>query len=399
MNRKKRHNPRKHFFKSLIIKIGLLSLVPCLLFVLFYFFYINKSDNKVTAKSDNKIETKTSSNDKTPVKSKEETKNIVSTKKEPKTSEVLLSAAGDCTLGTDTKFNKATSLPAMFTNQNRNYSYFFKNVYNIFKSDDITTVNLETTFTDATTRAVKKFVFKGPKDYVNILKAGSVEAVNISNNHIYDYLQKGFNDTVATLQNANEGFFGEGHKWIKEVKGVKFGFLGYQGFSDTTKLRNTIKKDIEELKSKNCIVVINFHWGIERTYSPIKTQVNLAHYSIDNGADLIIGHHPHVIQGLEKYKDKLICYSMGNFCFGGNSNPSDKRTFIFQCNFKVTDNKVKSYKFRVIPCSISSVSYKNDYCPTPLNGASKTTLLNKINALSKNLGVKISDNFTEIKVQ
>ena len=108
--------------------------------------------------------------------------------------EILLTFAGDCTLGTDTKFGYSGSLPAMFDSQNKNYSYFFKNVYDIFSKDDYTLVNLETPLTDATAKADKGagtvYHFKGPKDYVNILTSSSIEGVTLANNHMNDYGKK-----------------------------------------------------------------------------------------------------------------------------------------------------------------------------------------------------------------
>ena len=104
------------------------------------------------------------------------------------------------------------------------------------------------------------------------------------------------------------------------------------------------------------------------------------------------------IYSLQQYKNRVIAYSLGNFCFGGNSNPRDKRSFIFQSNLKFTNNNLTAIGVRVIPCSISSVDYKNDYCPTPLEGDAKINLLSTLNKLSENSGFKISDEFFYIDV-
>lgn len=316
----------------------------------------------------------------------------------PDSSEVTISSIGDCTIGSDNKFSYDGSLTQVFNNNNNDYSYFFKNVVDIFNKDDITTANLETTFTNATAKADKEFTFKAPPEYAKALTMGSIEGVNIANNHIRDYLDKGLLDTKSSLKAENINYFGEGEKWITQVKGIKFGFLGYRGFSYDKSFLTNLKKDIQDLKIQDCIVIINFHWGDEGSNQPNNTQKYLAHYSIDNGADLIIGHHPHVIEGIERYKDKIICYSLGNFCFGGNKNPVDKDTFIFQGNFKFENKKLISYGVRVIPCSISSVSYKNDYSPTPMTNSKKTEFLNRLNNYSFNLNFKLSDNFYYIDV-
>lgn len=308
-------------------------------------------------------------------------------------SDITVSSVGDCTIGYDDNFGYTNSFPYVFKKNNSDYSYFFKNTADIFKNDDITTANLETTFTNATIKAVKTYNFKASPDYTKILTNASIEAVNISNNHIYDYLNQGFEDTKASLTNSKISYFGEGNKYITEIKGVKLGFLGYNAFVCGNDFLNKLKSDISFLKSQGCIVIINFHWGIEGSYSPNETQKEIAHFAVDNGADMIIGHHPHVIQGIEQYKNRIICYSLGNYCFGGNTNPIDKDTFIVQTIFKTENNKLVNYGIRVIPCSISSVSYINDYCPTPMTGTIKESFLKKLNNISPNAGFKISDQF------
>ncbi|MBU3143426.1 CapA family protein [Clostridium sp. CF012] len=315
-----------------------------------------------------------------------------------KNTEVLLSAVGDCTIGTDSKFSYATSLPAMVTKDNNDFSYYFENVYSILSRDDVTIANLETTFTDSNDKEEKQFNFKATSDFAKTLTLGSIEGVNLSNNHIYDYKKKGFQDTKLALENEKIKYFGEGSKWITKIKEQPFGFLGYRGWSTDQNFLNKLKKDILELKKTNSVIVINFHWGNESQYYPIDAQKQLARFAIDNGADIILGHHPHVIQGIEQYKGRIIAYSLGNFCFGGNSNPRDKNTFIFQSNLKFTNNNLTSIGVRVIPCSISSVEYKNDYRPTPLKGEAKVNLLSSLNKLSRNSGFKISDEFFYIKV-
>jgi hypothetical protein len=322
---------------------------------------------------------------------------VVDNSKKELHSEIVISSVGDNTLGNDDKFTSSSSLPQVLKRNNNDYAYFFKNVADIFKDDDITTGNLETTFTDSAKKAEKEFAFKGPAAYAKSFPLGGIEGVNLSNNHIYDYLEKGFQDTLKALQAENVNYFGEGHQWITEVKGVKIGFLGYKGYWYDNNVLKKIKNDIASLKEQTAFVVINFHWGDENSYTPNGTQKYLAHYAIDQGADLIVGHHPHVIQGLEKYKGKMIAYSMGNFAFGGNYNPKDKDTFILQVKLNFTDNKLISYGVKAIPCSISSVSNLNDYCPTPLSGAAKDNVLKRLNDLSMNLDFKLSDSFTELE--
>jgi poly-gamma-glutamate capsule biosynthesis protein CapA/YwtB (metallophosphatase superfamily) len=380
-------------YKKLILSCSILALLG---FTFGISYNVSHKANETKSKEHKKVEVTVSEKKDTIERNEDKPVPVISPVKETKKSEVVISSVGDCTLGTDDNFNKATSLPVIYQ-KSQDPDYLFKNVSSIFKNDDFTVANLETTFTDAAVKRPKTFNFKGDPKLANSLILGNIEAVNISNNHIYDYNQKGFNDTINTLKEKQVKFFGEGYKLITTIKGVKFGLLGYQGWSSDEKILKKLKSDIESLNKENCIVIINFHWGQERKYTPNSIQKKLAHSAIDNGADLIIGHHPHVIQGIEKYKDRYICYSLGNFCFGGNSNPSDKDSFIFQSKFVVEDNKLTSIGIKVVPCSISSVTYKNDYSPTPLKGTEKSRLLTKLNKLSFNLDKRVDENYYFIK--
>jgi len=297
--------------------------------------------------------------------------------------DITISAAGDCTLGYDIDFGYGDSYVDYVARYG--FEYPLKNVADTFKNDDITVVNLETTLTDATVRAEKEFKFKGDPEYTRILSSSSVEAVNIANNHTYDYLEKGYNDTIKNIKEADIGFFGEDKGYIKEVKGVKIGFLGYTGWSDSRSIRDKILKAIKELKEECSIVVVTFHWGIERSNYPYSTQKSLGRFCIDSGADLILGHHPHVIQGIETYKGKHIVYSMGNFSYGGHKNPADKDTFIFQERFRLSGKDVYPVETQIIPCLISSTAKYNDYQPTPLSGDEASRVMGRLKTYSSAL--------------
>lgn len=294
---------------------------------------------------------------------------------------ITVQAAGDCTLGSDDRFN------TNFINyyKNNDSAYFLKKVKSVFKKDDITIVNLEGTFTPNKVRRQKTFTFRAPTKFVKILNDGNVEVVNIANNHTYDYNEKGYKDTIKTLNAAGVDYCGNGHISYKTVKGVKMAFLGYNALDGVGKA--TVKKDIKEAKKKGAVItIVSFHWGIEREYSFNSKQKELAHAAINGGADLVLGHHPHVLQGIEKYKGKYICYSLGNFCFGGNSNPSDKDTMIFRQVFTVEDGVVKdNAEYKIIPCSLSGKKTTNNFQPVVLKGSEKNRVLKKIKRMSKNL--------------
>lgn len=295
---------------------------------------------------------------------------------------ITISFTGDCTLGTYlASQNKAFDV---LFNKQQDYDYYFQNVKDIFENDDYTVVNLEGPLTDATSiNEQKPFIFKGRKEYVNILTNGSVEAANLSNNHIRDYGETGYNDTVNLLKENNINYFDNANFHIEEINGMKFGFAGFKAFSLYTK--NEIDTALEYFKENNVdIKIITLHGGIEYDYDFDETKQELAHYAIDNGADLIVGHHPHILQGVEEYNDKYILYSLGNFCYGGHSNPNDKNSMIAQVTFNFEDAKYIDSNLKLIPVSISSVDYTNNFQPTILEGEAKDKVLKLINDHSYN---------------
>lgn len=290
------------------------------------------------------------------------------TKAETEPVSITISAAGDCTLGTDEYFDSSTSLNAYYDSNGP--AYFFQNVKSIFEADDLTIVNMEGTLTEETTRQDKTYAFKGPAEYTQILTDGDVEAANLANNHSHDYGDKSYTDTIAALDAAGITNFGYDRTAVMDVNGVKVGLVGTYELAEGMGCEDEMISNIKAVEDQGAqIVIVSFHWGIERENYPTENQVNLAHSAIDNGADLVLGHHPHVLEGIEVYNGKNIVYSLGNFCFGGNSNPSDKDTMIFQQTFTVQDGElVEDNVTNIIPCSISSDSSYNNYQPTPLEG-------------------------------
>jgi poly-gamma-glutamate capsule biosynthesis protein CapA/YwtB (metallophosphatase superfamily) len=303
-------------------------------------------------------------------------------------STITISAAGDVTLGRDAVTSYYSSFDHEAALQKSNYSYFMKNVKHIFENDDLTIVNLEGPLTTATIKAEKQFRFKGPAVYTEVLKQGSIEAVNLANNHMFDYLDQGYWDTVSNLSAANLGYFGFEHKYLTEVKGIKIGMLGFLGWDSSKQKKEEIKQAVKSLKDQGAdLIIASFHWGEERKYTPNQIQKDLGRYCIDLGVDLVLGHHPHVVQGIETYKGKSIVYSMGNFCFGGNKNPTDKDAYIYQHSFRFKNNVLQQEGGQVIPVSVSSVSNRNNYQPTPLRGIEADRVMNKIRKYSIGLSL------------
>lgn len=309
---------------------------------------------------------------------------------------LTLSVVGDCTLGTDETFDYDTSLNAYY--ENYGADYFLQNVKDIFSADDLTIANFEGTLTDSDEREDKTFAFKAPASYASILTGGSVEAVNTANNHSHDYGEQSFNDTLAALDDAGIVHFGYDETAVMDVKGIKVGLVGIYELYDHLEREQQLKDNIAKVKADGAqLIVVIFHWGNETETVPDSNQTTLGRIAIDEGADLVCGHHPHVLQGIETYKGRNIVYSLGNFCFGGNSSPSDMDTMIYQQTFTIDADGVKKDNVtNIIPCSISSAAYDgyNNYQPTPAEGDEATRILGKINERSSWISTAEGSTFT-----
>ena len=309
---------------------------------------------------------------------------------------LTLSVVGDCTLGTDETFDYDTSLNAYY--ENYGADYFLQNVKDIFSADDLTIANFEGTLTDSDEREDKTFAFKAPASYASILTGGSVEAVNTANNHSHDYGDQSFDDTLAALDDAGIVHFGYDETAVMDVKGIKVGLVGIYELYDHLEREQQLKDNIAKVKADGAqLIVAIFHWGNETETVPDSNQTTLGRIAIDEGADLVCGHHPHVLQGIETYKGRNIVYSLGNFCFGGNSSPSDMDTMIYQQTFTIDANGVKKDNVtNIIPCSISSAAYDgyNNYQPTPAEGDEATRILGKINERSSWISTAEGSTFT-----
>ena len=309
---------------------------------------------------------------------------------------LTLSVVGDCTLGTDETFDYDTSLNAYY--ENYGADYFLQNVKDIFSADDLTIANFEGTLTDSDEREDKTFAFKAPASYASILTGGSVEAVNTANNHSHDYGDQSFDDTLAALDDAGIVHFGYDETAVMDVKGIKVGLVGIYELYDHLEREQQLKDNIAKVKADGAqLIVVIFHWGNETETVPDSNQTTLGRIAIDEGADLVCGHHPHVLQGIETYKGRNIVYSLGNFCFGGNSSPSDMDTMIYQQTFTIDADGVKKDNVtNIIPCSTSSAAYDgyNNYQPTPAEGDEATRILGKINERSSWISTAEGSTFT-----
>lgn len=300
-----------------------------------------------------------------------------------------LSAAGDCTLASDQA--QPASVNFFTKYKQKNASYFLSKVQSIFSKDDMTLVNFEGTLSKRGKRATKKWAFRSSPNYVHILKKGSVEAVSLSNNHSRDYGKISHTDTMKILAKAGISYSTESKPSIRKINGIRIGLVSISSIEVSYDPVAYLTRAMEQIKKKNPdVILVSMHSGIEYTQDIKPIQKRLSHTAIDLGADLVIGHHPHVIQGIEKYKGCYILYSLGNFCFGGNTNPPDKDSYIFSQTFVVKNHKLLAKKnVRVIPCKISNQNNINDYQPNICEGTAKKRIIKRLNNYSKKYGVKI----------
>ncbi len=269
------------------------------------------------------------------------------------------------------------------------WSYSFEK-FPEFSKADLSIVNLENPLTRRGLPSEKQFNFRARPEYTRVLKAGGIDIVNLANNHIYDYSEQGLFDTIDFLDQAGIRHIGAGKNMafarkpvFLKIKDVRIAFLGYYGLrkhsgshpattdSAGTALRKLsyIKKDIKAVRDSADIVIVTLHWGIEKEHVPETDQIYFAHKTIQYGADLIVGHHPHVLQGIEKYRNGLIVYSLGNFIFGGNSRKHEK-TAVLQIRINSDLKKIISYK--MLPVQV-------DYWqPRLLHGFQKQALLDSL---------------------
>lgn len=314
--------------------------------------------------------------------------------KKGKLTTITVNAAGDCTFGSDYKSPASVNFYSVY-NKKKNPAYFFKNVKKFFAKDDLTLVNLEGTLTDRTTRVDKTYAFRGSPSYVRILKKASVEAVSFANNHCQDFGPGSYTDTIAALKKAGVRYASYGKVSVFRAKGIRIGMVAVNGLLGYASSQQYIHSGIKKLKKRKAnLIIVSIHAGVEHTSSLNNVQTGLARYAVQQGANLVLGHHPHVLQGIERYKGAYIVYSLGNFCFGGNTNPSDKDTMIFQQSFTFRGKKLlkKKSPAKVIPCRISSTTAINNYQPTPLKGEGKRRVISRLNAYSRPFGIKVKKN-------
>ncbi|EHS58551.1 CapA family protein [Paenibacillus sp. Aloe-11] len=274
------------------------------------------------------------------------------------------------------------------------FDFPYQYLGNLFRKDDLTIANLETPVTTGGVGALNKtYVYKSSPKALTALAAAGIDAVNLANNHILDQGTGGLLDTLKYLDEKGIAHVGAGRN-AKEAyaphyfdrKGIKIALLGatrvmpdanwnagvkqpgVAGAYDST----AIVKAIREARRQADLVIVIAHWGKERATTLEPHQIELSHAFIDAGADIVIGGHPHVLQGLEQYKGKWIAYSTGNFIFSKSTVPATWDTAIFQATCT-----------RSGACDMKLTPYRAELGqPIPLQDAEASKILQRVAALS-----------------
>lgn len=238
---------------------------------------------------------------------------------------ITISAAGDVTLGNHQEQDYSYSFRQAY-DQAEDEGYFFENVRDIFEADDMTIVNLEGPLTTSEHMREGRPTASRRSGVCPSADLGDIEAVSFANNHRLDYGEQGSRDTVAALEQEGIVYAYDKNVGIYEIpdsaaahggeRNLKIGIISVNEVEWGAQAEKLVQNNIEVLREQNVdLILACCHWGIEKDNYPENYQQQLGRKCIDWGVDLVIGHHPHVLQGIEEYKGRYIIYSLANFCF------------------------------------------------------------------------------------
>ncbi len=294
---------------------------------------------------------------------------------------ITLTFTGDCTLGSEeSKKEQEDSFIAV--SKREGFDYFFKNFREMFSADDCTVINFEGVFADTAAGEAtnKTYRFRAPMEYVKILSGASVEAAGLANNHIGDYSTQGLRHTIEAMEGAGIGWFREKNFHFVEKDGIRIALVAidYRAYvSQCEIIRNEIVR-VKENGEANAVVLM-YHDGNEYDAHHTPTQDKVADYYIRNGVDLVIMHHPHVVQGITVKNNRSVFYSLGNFVFGGNKaiRSADYKgkitvtslySLVVQAKMYFNDDGTyKGQQMILYPAYTSSIPPANNYQPFRVN--------------------------------
>ncbi len=298
----------------------------------------------------------------------------------------VLSFVGDCTLASSQHSKGAAGSFEKVVGDDLSWPFAATKQY--FENDYLSIANMEGTFTDATTSSGGTFTFKSDAKYAGIFTEGSIELVTLGNNHAGDYKEQGRKDTKAALEAAGVLYADEdGTCLYQSGDGPVIGV-----YAKLFPTAAQVRAGVQKLKNDGAeFIIAALHWGKEGSYRPNVDQITAGQAAIDAGADLVYGSHPHVLQKAEEYGGGWIFYSLGNWSFGGNTNPRDRDTAIIQVTVvRGADGSLSVEKVDMIPCKLSGSDAANDYQPQPYEAGTEEYE----RAMSKLLGTYDGPDFT-----
>ncbi len=303
-----------------------------------------------------------------------------------KDEQITISMVGDNSFGTYPEAPEHLQFDYVFEKNNGDNQYVYKNSLPWFNSDDYTVINAESAFTTETKAEEKMWRIKSHPKYAAFLPASGIEAANLANNHTMDYFEVGYRDTLKAFKEQDIAVFNEGTPLVRKIKNVETVFLGYDyryRKSADSYLENIIR-DVKKYKRKDNLVIVNMHWGIEYMETPAFYQTKFGHAALDAGADIIIGHHPHRLQSVEKYNGKYIIYSMGDYAFGADPTLKSRQTAIFRLKFAKEDGSVVMKGLRIVPTLENSndSETENNYQPLPVFGEKAKEVVDELTRIS-----------------
>lgn len=300
---------------------------------------------------------------------------------------LVITLAGDCTIGSEERyFNEETSFVRVVAE--KGFDWPFSGVIGLFASDDLTLVNLEGAFTNEKNAAQKRYTFRAPPAYADVLTLGSVEAVNMANNHALDFFERGLNDTKQALDARGIAYCSFKEPTVIEIKGTRIALVGLA----YPLAKGNMRWMCEQIAAYRAqpdidLIIASFHWGHEYEYRQDANQRAFARRAIDSGADLVVGTHPHVLQGIEVYEGKPIFYSLGNFSFGGNSMPRDLDTVVMQAEYHIGgEGKPSLARLEAFPCLLTEAPLHEPQDFRPIRATDETDIARIFKKLSWGTG-------------
>ena len=288
---------------------------------------------------------------------------------------------GDCCMATNLENNSYGTL--LWYESNAPTTYFFDGVRSYFEDDDITIANCENTFSDRAASPRDKgegtnYWFKSPASFASVFSDNSIEAVTINNNHTNDYGPEVFEDTKAALDAAGVEWGFRDKIIYYEEEGFTVGVVcvSFYYYEEA----EGIVPYLDIAKENSDFQIIYFHGGMEGEYNPEPWKQDACHMLIDNGADLILGAHPHVLQKTENYNGCDIVYSLGNFCFGGNDHPGSNRTIIYKYQLSIHsvdgECEITAKTPTIIPCYVYTGG-TNNWQPAVIDDEETASIVTK----------------------